>query len=509
MKPGNLRPGPSVFPVFPSLPVFACMLVAGFAGTMFVARFSSMDGKYAMASFLVLGVAAALLLFHRRLKTISLILFVIAQGIGAKYYLLTQHDPLSQHFEHLEGALAEPVLFLIDFPLALILALAAYRVFFRKVAPPRWTALDTAIIVFLAGSLASLFNAPDKALVVFEIMRYVKYVLGYWALRVLFSDDTHYGTVMAAILCSLGIEALVAVAQYAGGFQLPFFSGGDNGAMTGAFLKTEDLARVTGMIGACNTFGTWLLFPLGFSGAFLISKIKRPNKKAIVGMLALGIVTMALTFSRGGWISLSATGAVLATIAAIQKRFKPSHVTGLVSIIMLCAAAAWLSGVLPLLAARVTGDDYGSFQSRPEMNMVGVRMYLDFPLLGGGLNNFQNLSDKYDKTGVFFNYDVVPHNIFVLIGSETGSIGLLAFIGMGLCILVRAASLLKKAENEYCFILGASGTAVLVGIAIANTVDITLRNDLVLAQCSLIAALIMSAKGPPDASKTKRKFWNE
>jgi O-antigen ligase len=143
------------------------------------------------------------------------------------------------------------------------------------------------------------------------------------------------------------------------------------------------------------------------------------------------------------------------------------------------------------------------------MNMVGVRMYLDFPLLGGGLNNFQNLSDKYDKTGVFFYFDVVPHNIFVLIGSETGALGLLAFLGMGLCLLVQAASLLKKTENEYCFILGASGMAVLVGIAMANTVDNTLRNDLVLAQCTLIAALIMSAKGSPAALKMKRKIWNE
>ena len=80
---------------------------------------------------------------------------------------------------------------------------------------------------------------------------------------------------------------------------------------------------------------------------------------------------------------------------------------------------------------------------------------------------------------------------------------------MGLCLLVRAASLLKKTENEYCFIVGASSMAVLVGIAIANTVDITLRNDLVLAQCSLIAALIMSAKGSPTTSKMKRKLWND
>ena len=509
MKSCNLRLGFSVFPAFQPLPVFACMLAAGLAGTMFVLSFSSMEGKYAVGSLLALCVAAVLLLFHRHLKTISLFLFVIAQGIGARYYLFTQHDPLSQRFEHLEGALAEPVLCLIDFPLALILALAAYRVFFRKFPSPRWTALDTAILVFLASSLASLFNAPDKALVAFEIMRYVKYIIGYWALRVLFSDDHHYGTVMTAILYSLGIEALVAIAQYTGGFQLPFFAG-EGGVMKGAWSSTtEDLARVTGMIGASNTLGTWLLFPLCFSCAFLISRVKHPNKKAIVGMLALGLVTMALTFSRGGWIAAGVSGAVLVTIAVIHKRFKRAHVSALIIFFALCAFTAKLSGLLPLLATRVTGDDYGSFQSRPEMNMVGVRMYLDFPLLGGGLNNFQNLSDKYDKTGVFFYFDVVPHNIFVLIGSETGALGLLAFLGMGLCLLVQAASLLKKTENEYCFILGASGMAVLVGIAMANTVDNTLRNDLVLAQCTLIAALIMSAKGSPAALKMKRKIWNE
>jgi O-Antigen ligase len=484
-------------------PVAAGVILAGLIGTYLVGAIMSTSTKYAVGICLGMSCIGALIYFHRYVTQMAIFAFVVASGIAAQYRILTQKIPHYEGVVHYGGALPEPMISLVDLPLFLILGIAFYRIIIRRKPFPAWTGLDTCILLFLLTCSISFLKAPDLRLAFFELLQYCKYTMAYIALRILFDKEKFGRLIIFSWLIALVLEGIVSIAQYFFNFSLPFtVYSGFSGNTADTFSGGLNFIRVSGMTGYCNTFGTWLLFPLCICMTALFLNIKLRYKAIIVSFFFLGFFAMVITFSRAAWLAFLCSFIAMVSIMAIGGRLKNLHIQSIIVFTIFSIAAAQLSGFTHYIVVRVTTDN-GAMQARPAFNELAMRMVKDFPFTGVGLNNFQTLSHYYDTDHITLNFDNVPHNVFMLFASETGIFCPIILIIMGMFLMKKSFSLIKDPRNGYNFFVGASCLACLVGIMVNQLFDNTLRNGLIVAQCTLLAALIMSTNSAVPASKKK------
>jgi O-antigen ligase len=481
-------------PVLARLPVLLALFL-GIFGTYLSLSLTSMSSKYTIIVCMGLIGIAALVYFHRYLTQLSLFAFVIATGIGAQYRFLTQNDQFYEGFNHHSGALAEPMIFLVDLPLFLILGIALYRIILLRWPLPKWTGLDTCIVLFLAACAISCFNAPNQPLAFFEILRYIKYTMLYLALRMLFNEKNHTRLIVVACLFLIFLEGIVAIAQYFFGFVVPFsVNGGIGGVSSDTVSGGLNFARVGGILGASNTFGTWLLLPMCLMGAALFLQIKKRYKAVIFSIFTLGLTALVLTFSRAGWLSFFCCCIFILSTMVLRNRLKPVQMRFIVMFAVISVVVAQVSGMGHYIITRITTDDIGAIGIRPEMNSIAMEMVKEFPFMGVGINNFQEVVHHYDRTHLTTQFDSVPHNIFMYFASETGIFGVLFFLSLGVLLFKKSISIVKNPPDEYGFLIGVTCAAGFLGFLVNGQFDHNLRNELLIAQCTLMAALIMSVK---------------
>jgi len=139
-------------------------------------------------------------------------------------------------------------------------------------------------------------------------------------------------------------------------------------------------------------------------------------------VFALGIV--ALSDSRAAWLGL--LGAIPLWFSRLSPRW------GHVSLILsgMCVALAlyfWLPSRLERLAT-VADLDYANNQSRLEIWAVAWQAFLDYPLTGIGIGEFQTYYLEHAPPNVLEPAATHAHNLFLHVLTEAGLLGLLGFL---------------------------------------------------------------------------------
>jgi putative inorganic carbon (HCO3(-)) transporter len=170
----------------------------------------------------------------------------------------------------------------------------------------------------------------------------------------------------------------------------------------------------------------------------------------------MAVLPLLLTLSRGGWLALIASLAMLGLFG--WTRFSKSRLG-------LGAAAAFVIVLLLIpfaatIGERLYGDDRGSASSRMPLNMLAGAMIVDHPLLGVGANNFAVAMKPYLAHHYSGEFVYIVHNAYLLVWAETGTVGLLAFVWFLLAI-VREGIRAWRSGNE------ASSGALALGCAAA------------------------------------------
>jgi O-antigen ligase len=140
-------------------------------------------------------------------------------------------------------------------------------------------------------------------------------------------------------------------------------------------------------------------------------------------VLALGGVALIFTFSRGGWMALALSVTLICLVGWRRRGFSLKTPIALLLIL----------GMLYLpfqsvISARLFGDDNGSAQSRVPLMKLAFRIIEDNPVLGVGANNFTVVMDRYLTPDFRHSFLFAVHNKYLLVLSETGIAGLLAFL---------------------------------------------------------------------------------
>ena len=265
--------------------------------------------------------------------------------------------------------------------------------------PISWIGCTGIALLVVMTISAALSSDPVRSTL--QVARLAAAVAVFLAVEQLLTDSRRTRRVLLACYGSAIVPMLVAVLQVA----------------SGSFLREANgLGRVTGTFVHPNAFGFYLVLLL-VMGAGVLRHLRGLSWGFVALVLAGGTVSLVLTYSRGSWISLVAG---LLVVAVLQSRklllLLPA---GLIAVPLV--APSVLTRLSDLSQSQsVSGTPGNSFLWRVDHWLLVLRGARGHELLGIGPGASDFLGEKV----------LPPHNDFVRMYVETGTLGLLAYLAL-------------------------------------------------------------------------------
>jgi len=162
--------------------------------------------------------------------------------------------------------------------------------------------------------------------------------------------------------------------------------------------------------------------PLVAVAASIVTFDREQRVRALAaGFLAIAIAAMALSQSRGGYLTLATIALTLAFVHSRRKMLVP-----------LGAAALLLIALVPPVTARLAhevnfSDPSNTLASRLRLWAATIRLLSAHPIFGTGLSGFMASIGPY-RNGQYSETLMYPHNIVLNAWTETGLLGLIGFV---------------------------------------------------------------------------------
>jgi putative inorganic carbon (hco3(-)) transporter len=195
--------------------------------------------------------------------------------------------------------------------------------------------------------------------------------------------------------------------------------------------------RATLGFGWPNEGGMFLALLVPFAAyACAIARDRADRLRAYAGM-ALTLLGLAATFSRGSWLA-TLGGSLILLLAARWRTVLRIWLLAAVALVLINLLSG---GAISTRIANTIGD--WVIEQRAALTLAGVVMFLDNPWVGVGPGGFGNSLEVYGP-GISWLWDYLPtaQNGYVQMAAETGIVGLialLAFYGSSLRTLLRGA----------------------------------------------------------------------
>ncbi|MFI6276545.1 O-antigen ligase family protein [Streptomyces sp. NPDC050988] len=282
------------------------------------------------------------------------------------------------------------------------------------------------------------------------LVRYLQIFVLVPAAVMLLIRDRRDARLVAWSLIGLALwQGAIGVHQYATG--------------TGASYMGEEI-RAVGTFGATDVMGMATVVSFGVVCALGLALGAGPGRQrtaAAVCALAL-LLPLALSFSRGAWVATAVTCGVQLALAGMRRAVKVFAVATAASVILvggLGVGTAMLQERISSITQVADAPDQ-SVTDRYTMWAAAVGMWRDQPLTGVGLKGFPDhrdgnaslaLSSGSDTEGAGAGFKrqplLSPHNMYLLVLSEQGLLGLLALAGSWLALLVCGLRRLLRARR--------------------------------------------------------------
>ena len=378
-------------------------------------------------------------LFFLSMATLSL-------PLGLDFHILYKDTPYVQ----LRGL---PVT-LFDLFFLLLLMYWFLQIISRKATVRIVPSISFPALAYIGIAGISALHSQDRTLSLCMLLLIIK---GY-LIFIYFANNVTTNEQIAWIIVMLGIGILM---QSGIGF-LQYFTGGRLGLeILGEYDQgfreiragSAIISRVGGTMGV-NNLPMYLNFFMPLFLCLLFTNISFKYKLGAGLVLLLGGITEILTFSRGGWLSLT-VGITIALYGILKQKLK-SHLKSafLVGTVILITVTILL-GISQDVRHRVFGNDHGSALSRISMIQVALRMITENPLQGVGLNSYAAQMNRYDHTrqNISYRFPFPVHNTFLLIAAESGIPALLSFLIL-LFGSIRMSLLFFQVKDRFCHLVG-------------------------------------------------------
>lgn len=159
-----------------------------------------------------------------------------------------------------------------------------------------------------------------------------------------------------------------------------------------------------------------------------------------IAAFSFGLLALLFSFGRVAWVVATfGLGGVL--LLYLLRRARPRFVAFLITGILIAEIYFLITGIGKSL----------SWLLRYELLQISLRMFIENPLFGVGLNNFVVRMGEYGYLPVTYQFLQPVHNIFLLLLSELGIVGFLIFSALFFYVLARV--ILKRNKSGAYYIL--------------------------------------------------------
>ncbi len=292
---------------------------------------------------------------------------------------------------------------------------------------------------FIGAGMLSIFTATNTQATLFELALLAQMLLlfAYISGTVRTRNDVIF--LLVVMLGVMVFEGLYLLWQRFG----PSYAG------IRAYRGTDGVysVRVDGHFKSPNLAGAFFSFFLVPALAFLMLRVHRYWRLFAIFAFAVGGLGIFLTLSRGAWVALAVSTSVFIFFMVLR---------GWISLsapMMLSIAVLVLMLLFPeLLLERLFGDDGGAAEGRNPLNIIAMSMVDSSPLTGIGLNNFATVLPDFTPLDFANNWLYTVHNKYLLVLSETGGLGLMAFLTFMFMNLWRAWRVWQVGDRFYATI---------------------------------------------------------
>ncbi|WP_425505836.1 O-antigen ligase family protein [Streptomyces typhae] len=223
---------------------------------------------------------------------------------------------------------------------------------------------------------------------------------------------------------------------------------------TGASYTGEDI-RAVGTFGPTDVMGMATVVSYGLVAALALAFRPHAPRQRAAALTCAGLLTvpLALSFSRGAWIATAAAVGTLLLLAGARYALRTALVAVAAAVVLVAGLGVGSQLLQDRLSSitQVTDAPDQSVTDRYAMWAASVDMWRDRPVTGVGLKGFPEHRDGHASLALSSGSDTAgagsefrrqpllsPHNMYLLILSEQGLLGLLTLAGGWLALLACA-----------------------------------------------------------------------
>lgn len=315
---------------------------------------------------------------------------------------------------------------------AFVLGLILIRITIFGERFPSWGPAGFLLIILVLTWMTSLLIAADFTRASKAFIDFIKDGLGVVFVVFFIQRPKSLRNIIWTVLAAGIFMGSISVFQFlTGSFNNTFWGfGGWNGAQVSSSVNSH---RLTGPYGNANAYAQVLVVLVPLAVDRLWNESKLWIKAIAAYAAAVCVLTIFFTFSRGGgFLTLVFT----VTVFLIERRpkFLSLAITGILAIFLLQFLPSGYTDRIYSLAQFTSAEEApitdASFRSRSNENAVAVNVFLDYPLLGVGLANFEIYYPKYAATSgnVAHSGARSPASLYLELLAENGLIGTIIFL---------------------------------------------------------------------------------
>jgi O-antigen ligase len=332
-------------------------------------------------------------------------------------------------------------------------------------------------LAWILASALSLLNAPNLlagiAMLIFMVQQFIVYLI----LANSLTEKRDMEWIMGGIILGIFFQAMLGIYQGVVGHPVGLSFLGETSRIAQQELGQAAFNRVQGTLSHPNSFSMYLTTGLPFLLAWFFISKNKITRLLCGAIFFVGTIGIILSLSRSGWIVLLIL-CVLGLMAAVYlKKIKMGSAVALLLLASVAMAGLVFFGP-DIILLRLTSSDSGSARSRITLAQVALRVIMDHPFLGTGLNNYISAMLHYapyniDTTG----NPTLVHNVYLLITAETGLLGGITFISLLAAALINCWQVFIRSKDDSISALSIGLFSAITGIAIHGLVDYDLIGD--------------------------------
>jgi len=358
------------------------------------------------------------------------------------------------------------------------------------------------LALYLGFSGLSVVVARDVELSIFEISLLLQMFLLYVYIAGSVRTRQDVLFIVRMLFVGLILESLIMI-----GLQLvgrDFSIAGISSRIDVYSGSAGQFYRVAGTVGSPNTAGGYLGLLLAPAIGLLLTPLGRRYRWLAAFAFGLGGLALVLTFSRGAWLAFALSIMIL-FLLGWHHGWLPVAVPVVVLVVVALVSLPFHDTILIRLF------NLKSALSRIPLTKLAFRMIADNPVLGIGANNFAAVMEQYTTWEFAGAWLYKVHNKYLLVWTETGIGGLLAFIWFLLATLRRGWQCLKS-NDRLLAPLALGFTAGIVG-HMAHMLVETFQSRPLVQLLWLVAGLVaamsmMDDDGASEVADSLRQYRN-